>query len=222
MSKPITAQEKTEIRKQKILETATEIFAAKGFHETTISEIAKSAAISEASVYDYYSTKENILFSIPSMHMKNLLTELEFHLQLIRGSLNKLHASLYMQLHYYNEHPDFAAVLLLILKNNRRFIDTEAHIEIRNTLKIIDKIIEEGIQSGEFSSDINANYVRIFLLGALEHIVINWLIRQKPNNLMDAFEPLFEIVLKIVQKDKKMPDCPLIVREEGKINHVCY
>ena len=217
----MTVNEKTEVRKQKILEAATSIFAQKGFQDATISEIAKLSAISEASVYDYYNTKENLLFSIPQMHVKRLQKELEFHLKLIRGAMNKLHASLYMHLYFYNENPDFAAVLLLILKHNRRFIDTEAHQEIRKSLKIIDRIIDEGINNGEFSSDINPYYVRVFMIGALEHIVINWLMRNKPKNLMDAFEPLFEIGLKIVNKEQIIPDCPLIFREKGKNNHVC-
>ena len=208
----MTGLEKTEVRKSKILEAATRIFSEKGFQDATISEIAKAAGASDAFVYEYFSTKENLLFSIPRNHMKKLHDRLEFHLKLIRGAVNKLHATLYMQLMYYSEHPDFTAVLLLILKHNRKFIDTDAHKEIRNYLKIVDRCISEGIASGEIHGDMDPYYLRATLIGSLEHIVINWLLRGKPENLMDAFEPIFEVCLKLIQKKAETSVCPLFAQ----------
>ncbi|MBC2716729.1 MAG: TetR/AcrR family transcriptional regulator [Desulfobacteraceae bacterium] len=206
----MTGPEKTEARKSKILEAATKIFSEKGFQDATISEIAKAAGASDAFVYEYFSTKENLLFSIPREHMQKLFENIEFHLKLIRGAVNKLHATLYMQLIYYSEHPEFTAVLLLILKHNRKFINTDAHKEIRDYLKIVDRCLKEGVESGEIYADIDPYYLRATLIGSLEHIVINWLLRGKPENLMDAFEPMFEVCLKLIQKKPETPNCPLL------------
>lgn len=205
----MTGNEKTEARKIKILECATRIFAEKGFQDATIAEIARAARASEASVYDYFTTKENLLFSIPKVHMQALHEKLVFHLQLVRGSLNKLHAILYLQLLYYKEHPEFTAVLMLILKHDRKFINTEAHKAIRDYLKILDKCLEEGVANGELRSDINLYYVRCALVGALEHIVINWLIRGKPEDLMEAIDPIYNININLLQKRQPVSECPL-------------
>ena len=206
----MTGPEKTEARKIKILAAATRIFSDKGFSDATISEIAKAAEVSDAFVYEYFSTKENLLFSIPRQHMQKLHEDLEFHLKLIRGTVNKLHATLYVQMLYYSQNPEFTAVLLLMLKHNRKFIDTDAHKEIRNYLKIVDRCISEGIASGEILADIDPYYLRATLIGSLEHIVINWLLRKKPENLMDAFEPMFQICLNLIQKKTLFSGCPLL------------
>jgi AcrR family transcriptional regulator len=211
----MTGPEKTEARKIKILEAATRIFSDKGFQDATISEIAKAAEVSDAFVYEYFSTKENLLFSIPRQHMRKLHEDLEFHLKLIRGTVNKLHATLYMQMLYYSENPEFTAVLLLMLKHNRKFIDTDAHKEIRNYLKIVDRCIKEGVDSGEIPSDIDSYYLRATLVGSLEHIVINWLLRGKPENLMDAFEPMFQVCLNLIQQKTRAPECPLLFQVNG-------
>ena len=213
----MTGPEKTEARKIKILEAATRIFSDKGFQDATISEIAKAAEVSDAFVYEYFSTKENLLFSIPRQHMRKLHEDLEFHLKLIRGTVNKLHATLYMQMLYYSENPEFTAVLLLMLKHNRKFIDTDAHKEIRNYLKIVDRCIAEGIACGEILADIDPYYLRATLIGTLEHIVINWLLRKKPGNLMDAFEPMFQICLHLIQKKTLLSNCPLINQGSDEI-----
>jgi TetR/AcrR family transcriptional regulator, fatty acid metabolism regulator protein len=208
--------EKTKARKNRILEAAAQIFSEKGFSDTTISEIAKAAGASDAVVYEYFGTKEKLLFSIPEAHMQKLHQDLDFHLKLIRGAVNKLHATLYMQLLYYSNHPEFTAVLMLMLKHDRKFIDTEAHKKIRDYLKIIDGCIKEGMESGEIHADIDPYYLRASLIGALEHIVINWLLRRKPGNLMDASEPLFEVCLKLIQKKPEAFGYPLFSQADRR------
>ena len=47
--------------KQKILNSATHLFALKGYTETTIREIATSIGLTEASIYNYFPSKNDIL-----------------------------------------------------------------------------------------------------------------------------------------------------------------
>jgi AcrR family transcriptional regulator len=47
------------------LNAAEHVFAEKGFHEATLSDIAKKAHVSEATIYEYFLSKEELLFSIP-------------------------------------------------------------------------------------------------------------------------------------------------------------
>lgn len=64
---PRTATQYEAIRQEKqalIMETALELFAQKGFHGTSISDISKKAGISKGLVYNYFESKEEILKSI--------------------------------------------------------------------------------------------------------------------------------------------------------------
>ncbi len=47
--------------KAKIMETALELFAKNGFHNTSISKIAKAAGVSKGLMYNYYESKEALL-----------------------------------------------------------------------------------------------------------------------------------------------------------------
>ncbi len=53
-----------DIKKRQILDASLELFARKGFHATTVEEIAKKAEISKGLVYNYFKSKEEILQSI--------------------------------------------------------------------------------------------------------------------------------------------------------------
>src|SRR5688572_4950458 len=51
-------------RKNQILDAATLVFAEKGFHATTIGEIAKRAGIAHGTIYNYFDTKPALLLGV--------------------------------------------------------------------------------------------------------------------------------------------------------------
>jgi len=199
---------KLEIRKNKILRAAEHVFGKKGFQDATISEIAKKAKISEASIYEYFSTKEKLLFTIPTQYASDLFDLIEFHLKLIRGSGNKLRSIIYLFISSYEERPDNAAIIMLLLKQNKKFLDTQGHLKIKKALRVITETIDEGIKTGEFREDINVYLVRSIIIGTIEHLVTNWLMTGKPEKLIDIVDPLVDTVLEGIQS-KKGPTSPL-------------
>ncbi len=64
---PRTEEQFEKIREEKktlILRTALELFATEGYHISTISKIAKQAGISKGLIYNYYSSKEEVLEAV--------------------------------------------------------------------------------------------------------------------------------------------------------------
>jgi AcrR family transcriptional regulator len=64
---PRTEKQYEQIREQKrtlILDTALRLFADEGFHSTSISKIAKLAGISKGLMYNYFTSKEELLREI--------------------------------------------------------------------------------------------------------------------------------------------------------------
>ncbi|HPF92515.1 MAG TPA: TetR/AcrR family transcriptional regulator [Tenuifilaceae bacterium] len=61
---PRTSKQFSEMResaRKRIMEAALELFANKGYHSTSISQIAKEAAISKGLMYNYFESKEALL-----------------------------------------------------------------------------------------------------------------------------------------------------------------
>ena len=61
---PRTSEQFSEMResaRKRIMEAALELFANKGYHTTSISQIAKEAAISKGLMYNYFESKEALL-----------------------------------------------------------------------------------------------------------------------------------------------------------------
>jgi len=56
------SKEKQKKLKSKILKTAVELISLNGYKKTSMSKIAKEVNIGEATIYNYFSTKEDILY----------------------------------------------------------------------------------------------------------------------------------------------------------------
>jgi AcrR family transcriptional regulator len=53
-----------ERRRQQLISSATKIFIEKGYHQTSIRDIAKATSFSMGNLYDYIRTKEDILYLV--------------------------------------------------------------------------------------------------------------------------------------------------------------
>ncbi len=194
---------KLEARKEQILTAAERIFAGKGFADATVAEVAREAGLSDATIYEYFSSKEELLFSIPLQTTRKAARELHTHLDYIRGAVNKIRGIIYGYLSFYQNHPDYASVLMLILKQNRKFLETEAYQLIREVSRMITRVLEEGIASDEFKPDTDPYLVRAVILGTIEHSVVTWLLLGRPQNLLELADPLTDIVIEGIRKDKQ-------------------
>lgn len=52
------------LRRQMILDAAAELFAEKGFHQTTVRDIATAAGMADGTIYNYFDNKHAILIAL--------------------------------------------------------------------------------------------------------------------------------------------------------------
>lgn len=198
----MTKEDRIEARKRGIREAAQRVFAQKGFHEATISEVAQEAGISEATIYEYFSSKEELLFSIPGETERRTKETLEFILAHVRGASNKIRCIIYHYLWLYENHLDYAALVMLILKHNRKFCETQAYQVVRERSRVVLRVVEEGVASGEFRAETNPYLVRSMILGTVEHLVIRRLLIGGPKELSQFSDALADQIIYGIRRDR--------------------
>lgn len=106
---PRTKEQFEKIReetKAKILNTALELFAKKGYSNTSISEIATAAKISKGLAYNYFESKQNLMeevIQILFVEIGRMFVELE----IIKDPFEKLHKIIDLTLDWILENADF-------------------------------------------------------------------------------------------------------------------
>jgi AcrR family transcriptional regulator len=213
----MTDHSRANSRKDRIMDVALRIFAEKGFQNATIAEISKEAGCSEATIYERFGTKEDLLFAIPEKISKESIKETEQALSYIRGVEGRIRALLLAYVRLYQSNPHYSALVLLQLMNNKRFRQTPAHAAIRRPAHRLLDCIKEGIADGTFKKDANPYLIRSMLLGTIEHLFIHWHMQgmpKKETSIMDMLDPFIEIVLDGIRANKGEQGLTLYLKRE--------
>jgi TetR/AcrR family fatty acid metabolism transcriptional regulator len=212
---------RTKTRKDRIMEAALRIFAEKSFQEATISEISKEAGVSEATIYEYFGTKEDLLFAIPEKISNETFEESEAALEFIKGAEARIRAQMFSYMRLYQNNPHYSALVLLQLMSNKRFRQTAAHAAIRRSAHRVLDCVRDGIADGTFRQDANPYLVRSMLMGTVEHLFIHWHMQGMPKrdqSLLDLLDPFLEMVFSGIRAKKE--DAQVTVRlklEDAKL-----
>jgi TetR/AcrR family fatty acid metabolism transcriptional regulator len=184
-----------EARRNKIITRALEIFAEKGFQETTIAEISKASGVSEATVYEYFNSKEELLFAIPEEITRESVEDFKKILPYLKGAEHKVRAIVLGYLTLYQNNPQYSSLVLLQLKNNKKFQQTRAYELIRDIARLLLDCIREGIDEGVFKKDLDPYLIRSMLLGTIEHLCIRWHLLGVPDNIVAYVDPIINLIM---------------------------
>lgn len=176
-----------EHRRSAILNAARKLFFEKGFKYVTVDDIAKKSELSKGSIYLYFKSKEeiytHILFSdIDKFHKKSA------HLLLDRRPAPELvleFACIYIDF-FLSDRELFRIMMTFMLHTqdmNLAESVNEHIIEVtNNTIKIIEAILQRGIEQHEFPANINVRQCRNAIWGFLNGIISLHLFTGKEEN----------------------------------------
>lgn len=192
-----------EARKDNVIDAALRVFAEKGYSDTTMTDIAKKAGVSTPVLYEYFKTKEDLLFAIPEKFTAEPIKIAEYVAPYLRGAEAKIRALVQGYLTIYDENPLYASLVMLELKTNRRFLKTKAYGMVKKVAGGLLDVIKEGIKDGTFREDTDAFLIRSMLLGTIEHLCIRKLLLGEPKNLPQYADPIVDTILHSIKKDPK-------------------
>lgn len=209
---PQTAK-KSEFRKQAILESATRVISEKGFAEATVSEVAKGAGMAASGIYTYFRSKEDVLFAIIENFLSVSRDGLQEHLAGIQGAENKLRKAIWYHCRVYSGNKNEIKIILES-RSYPRFYSSSAYETLRQYAALITDIIREGMADGTFRGLSSPMMLRDMILGTVDHIAINWIMKDARNS-MDQAEKISDMILSAV-KNSGQPAVPAIGKKDQK------
>jgi len=210
-----SGRERNRLKEINIIEGALKVFGEKGFEGTTISAISKAANVSEATLYEYFSSKEEVLFAIPKLYTQKELDRMTQVIPYIHSPKEKIRVIIQVYLEFYEKNPLYTSVALLTLKGNRNFIKSDAYQVIRESARFIVMAFNEGVEKGVFRDDIDPYLVRNIVLGFIEHLTIQWLLIGRPARISQYRGAIFHMVMRAIEKMEDSAGIELKVKVEG-------
>jgi len=186
---------KKEIKRNRILDAAADLFSRKSYHEVMVEDVARMIDVAKGTVYNYFSSKEELYFSIMSLKMEKLLNSLTEKIQNEHNSIDSLRSFV---VHVYMFMMKYQNFFLMYKKGNlyseNNFCDQLRNLEEQLRQKLVD-IINSGINEKVFrtvNSQITADSILGSVYGTVERDINRGMNEEQKIN---ARECLFEFVL---------------------------
>lgn len=154
---PRISDEAKEERRITILHAALECFSTKGYYASTVDDIVRYAKLSKGSVYNYFSSKEDIFISILQHETKKSRESLEAKLKDIDSPLEKLTYWINADIPYNLNKKKLMRVHIEFWLYSTDSPDVQHILSDRFdvTFQMIQHIIVEGQSVGEFNREID-------------------------------------------------------------------
>ena len=184
-----------------ILEGALRVFGEKGFEDATVAAICAEAGISEPTLYEYFDSKEDVLFSISELYTRREIERLSELAHYIDDPRARVRAIIQAYLEFYENNPLYTSVALLTLKGNRRYVASPAYQSVREAARPLIEAFQDGARRGVFRDDLDLYLVRNMVLGFIEHLTIQWLLVGRPKKIAEHTGAIFQMVMRAIERE---------------------
>jgi len=185
-------------RYRKIQGAAERIFAKKGYYDATMTDIAREANVGEATIYNHFKTKEELLVSIPMERTKEAAELLARDLQGIDNALERIPKIIWFFFDFWESHPDFSAIIQLMWRVNKKYFHLDPDDLRHSLLGHITETIEQGKREGTVDPKLTTRLCRDLILGIMESMLTRWLLKHSEWSLRDNAEEVAEVVIRAI------------------------
>ncbi len=202
MSPKIVDKEK---RKEELLEAAIKVFARKGYADTTMDNVAKAANVSKGMIYEYFSSKDDLLVELYNYFEKVTFSKLVKKIAFAKSSRKKIKIFIEYSFGIYTEMFDFINILFVfwaegIIKKSENKLDISSVYS--NYRGFVAEIIKQGIDSGEFRK-VDTYTFSAIIFGAMDGLCLQWILDMENFPAKKASEELSKMILKSLEKEEK-------------------
>ncbi len=193
MPKQIDKQEKRE----EILDAAVRTFGRHGFHFTRMIDVAHEANIGKGTIYEYFSSKTDLLNAAFKRYMNMLQQNTEKLLAEPVSPVEKLRRIVQTILETTAQNPELILVFFdfwihSVHDGDQQEIDFKAiYAEYRELTRLL---LQEGIARGEIRHDIPANTAAMFV-SAIEGTFLQWIVDPQAFRIADMGKTIADVLL---------------------------
>jgi len=174
-----------EKRRNAILRAARKLFFERGFKFVTVDSIAAHAELSKGSIYLYFESKEEIYVQIL------IADNIEFHKRISNFFDKQASAAeflldfarIYVDYFLYDKEL-FRIFMAFMIRSDQMTLSEEQNNNLMRTandnIHIIGEILQKGVDSGEFSPELNVRQAQNAIWGLLNGIISLYLFTGVP------------------------------------------
>lgn len=192
----VNSMSKNRQKYKQIINAAVIAIAENGFHQTQVSKIARLAGVADGTIYLYFKNKEDILISLFEEKMGAFVERMQEGISGKKSAAEKLFIMVQSHFKMLSEDPHLAIVTQLELRQTNKELRLRINEVLKGYLQLVDKILNDGKENGEFASDLDVRLARQMIFGTIDETVTTWVMNDCKYNLQALAEPIHKLLLK--------------------------
>ncbi|MBU5676513.1 TetR/AcrR family transcriptional regulator [Alkaliphilus sp. MSJ-5] len=160
----------SEIKYNRLIEKAEELFIELGYKSVSMDQIAEAAGISKMTIYKYFSSKEELFLNILQSIGDRSFIYIEDQMKKIDGTIEKIDFLLHFNVEYSKQ---FSLTFYKDIMDNPYIIDRLMKEKKRMSKIIFEDIIRNGVERGEIR-DVDEAFMANMLITLIDSISKNF------------------------------------------------
>ncbi len=184
-----------ERKRERMLEVAAELFSKKNYHEVMMDDVARLTDVAKGTVYNYFSSKEELYFTIMSSKLENLNTSLKNKISSEISIIDSLHSYVIHLYMFMMKYQNFFLMYQKEYMNSQNEFCDELRTMSDELKSILSDVIYKGKRDNQFRDVDESFTVKLVLgsiFGAVQRGVENKYTGEK---LIEEREKLFDFIL---------------------------
>ncbi len=191
----IDPAEQSRSRRERILDAAFSAFAARGYRDTAVDDIAGAAETSKGGIYFHFPSKEAIFRELMQTTADKLVARVERAVALETEPVARAEAALKTVLATFSGHRTMARLLFLDTIGAGRVFQVETNNLHDRFARLIQGYLDEAVAAGVIPP-LETQVTSVVWFGALNEMVARWLLAERPAPLDDSYPALREVLLR--------------------------
>jgi TetR/AcrR family transcriptional regulator, fatty acid metabolism regulator protein len=189
----IANKQKNNDKYHRILDSAVKVFAEQGFHQATISQIAREAGVADGTIYLYFKNKDDILVQFFSYKTRQVFSGFREEMEKGGSPEGKLRNLIHRHLEEFQKDRNMALVYQAETRRNSPVVEPQIREMAKLYLDIVAEVVEQGQTEGTIRKDLYLGLVKRFILGAVEEVINTWLRSGGKYDLVSMADPLVDL-----------------------------
>jgi len=140
---------KAQITKQRILDSALNVFARKGYHDTRMDDIVNEAQSSKGAVYFHFPGKEQLFLALIEEFARRLEDRLTKSIAAEKGGIRRVEAALEGGLSVFDEYRQLAKIFLIQAVGLGQTFENKRMQILDRFAALIQQHLDEAITDGD-------------------------------------------------------------------------
>ncbi len=187
-------QERSQTRRQRLLEAALEVFAKHGYSDAAIDEIARASETSKGGLYFHFPSKHALFLALLDEASGQLLRRVEAAMAEETDPLARGDAALREVLHVFGGHRLLARFLLVEALGAGTAFTSKLNQLHTAFASLIADCLDEAVAQGHIPPH-DTRVAAHAWYGAVNHVVLRWLMTGEPRRLEETYPALRSLLL---------------------------